>query len=149
MTKKEMFEQAKEILAKYNVSGKASEAILELLEPKKGGQTVDIESIVKRDDLGNIVEIKCSLSGVWLPATEEFFYGDKNSKLNGLTKHSRQAYKIKSDAAKVYKASKEAIMNDVLDGNLTPEDGKAQLEALSTEPDYSSVTATLPEPEAE
>lgn len=146
MTKKEMFEQAKEILAKYNVSGKASDAILELLEPKKGGQTVNIESIVKRDSEGNIVELKCSLSGVWLPATEEFFYGDKNSKVNGLTKHSRQAYKIKSDAAKIYKASKEAIMDDVLEGNLTPVDGKTQLEKLSTEPDYSSVSPVLTEP---
>ena len=149
MTKKAIFEEAQSILEKHKIKGEAKDAILELLEPKKGGQAIDLESIVKRDASGDIVEVKCKLSGVFLPATEDFFYADKGSKIvtaDGFecSRTSKQAKALKREASKIYKASKDAIMSDVLEGKITPEDGKEALADISPEPDYSLVSADLP-----
>ena len=35
--------------------------------------------------------------------------------------------------------SKEAITNDLLDGNITPEDARAALAEINQEPDYSAI----------
>lgn len=145
MTKAELFNQAMAICEKHNAEQELVEALSELLEPKKGGIRTDIEDIVRRDEDGNIVELQCRVSGVWLPANLEYFTPDKNSKIvnaegEKLYTISRQAQKIKADTLRVFRASKEAITNDVLDGIISPEDAKAQIEALSAEPDYSSVS---------
>lgn len=146
MTKAEMFKQAMEACEKFKASKELKDKLAELLEPKKGGKTVDIEEIVHRDEDGNVTEIQCRASGVWLPATVEYFLADKNSKIvNAEGAHlypvSRQAQKLKTEAKKAYKASKDAITDDVLNGVIAPEDAKAALAELSDEPDYSSVTA--------
>ena len=145
MTKAEMFKQAMAICEKFNASEELKTELASLLEPKKGGKTVNIEDIVHRDEDGNIVELQCRASGVWLPANLEYFTGDKNSKIvnaegEKLYTISRQAQKLKSDAKKAYKASKDAITDDVLNGVIAPEDAKAALAELSDEPDYSSVS---------
>lgn len=115
------------------------------LEPKAGGASVNIEEVTKSKD-GKIVEIQCSVSGVFLPATPEFFYEDKSGKgINGLKRLSRQAESIRKAYIKTRGASEKAIMVDVLDGKITPEAGKARLEkAKAIKPDYSKVTAELP-----
>lgn len=150
MTKKEVFAKAMELCEAHGAPEAVTNGLKDLLEPKKGGAVVDIESIVRRDAEGQIVEVECQASKVWLPANLLNFTPAKGSKVvnaegEELYKISRAAQKIKADAAKVFKASKEAIMNDVLDGNLAPEEGKAQVEALSAEPDYSGVVAVYPE----
>lgn len=144
MTKKELFNRAIEICEANEASEALVAGLTELLKPKTGGQTINIEEIVNRDEEGNIVELKCRLSGVFLPANLEYFTPDKNSKIvnaegEALYTISRQAQKIKSDANKTLRASKDAITNDVLNGVISPEDARAQLDELSAEPDYSSV----------
>ena len=141
---------------KHNVKTKVKEGlegILEIhLKPKASGASVNIDEVTRKDDEGNIVEIMCSVSGVFLPATKEFFYEDKQGKgINGLKRLSRQAESIRKQHIKTLNATEKAIMADVFDGVLTPEEGKAKLEEVkATKPDYSTVTAELPaETEAE
>jgi len=72
------------------------------LEPKAGGATVNLDEVTRKDKDGNIVEIQCSVSGAWLPATKEFFYEDKAGKgINGLKRLSRQAESIRKHFIKV------------------------------------------------
>lgn len=150
MTKQEMFDKAKEILAKHGVNeGTALYAdVTALLEPKKGGASIDIDSIVRRDAEGNIVELQCRLSGKWLPANSANFFIDKGSKIvnaagEELYTLSRQAQKIRADFAKALKASQDAIRDDVLNEVITPAEGKAKIAELPTEPDYSVVEAIV------
>lgn len=148
-SKSDIFISALAILAKYNVpeTKPLYVELKELLEPKKGGNAVDINEIAKLNETGQVLEIKCSLSGVWLPATTENFYNEKDSKLVnvdgiGLSRHSREGYKVKSDFAKTIKASKDAITADVMNEVITPAEGKERMAALPTEPDYSMVGKT-------
>ena len=154
MTKKEMFAQAMELCTKHAAPKGLVEGLTELLEPKKGGQAIDIESIVKRDGNGNIVELQCQASKVWLPANLLNFTKENGSKVvnaagEELYKISRQAQKIKSEAAKAFKASKEAITNDVLDGAIPAAEGKKKIDALSSEPKYSDIKPIIAAPVAE
>lgn len=143
-SKLELSTQAREILEKHGIGEQKTlfVEIMALLAPKKGGATLDLSEITKVDADGKVVEIKCSLSGVWLPANTDNFYPEKDSKIvnaegETLSRHSRAAYKIKSDFIKTIKASKDAITKDVMDEVITPAEGKAQVAALPTEPDYS------------
>jgi len=159
-TKKEIFETvSKEVGAvctKFNVPANVKaelESIIEAnLAPKAGGATVNVDEVTKKDANGKVTQILCSVSGKWLPATKEFFYEDKVGKGiadTGLKRLSRQAESIRKQYIKTLTATEKAIMADVLDGKMTPEQGKAKLEkAKATKPDYSSVTAT-PAKEAE
>jgi len=151
-TKKEIFSTVSGAVAKLcetnKINSKFQEAlqaiIADNLAPKAGGATVNIEDVTKSKD-GKITEIQCSVSGVFLPATADFFYEDKAGKgINGLKRLSRQAESIRKSHIKVLAATEKAIMADVLDGAMTPEAGKAKLEkAKAVKPDYSGVTATL------
>ena len=149
-SKKEILATAEAILAKHGVDASTDlyKEGIELWEPKKGGQTLDITEFTKTNAEGLVTEIQCRLSGVWLPATTEFFPADKNAKFETesgeLVYHtSKQALKIKSDFAKAVKASKEAISNDVLNEEMTAAEGREAIENLPTEPDYSVVTSEV------
>lgn len=140
------------VCAENAVKQKVQDAIIAILDtnlaPKSGGAQIDVESVVTRDSEGNVSEMVCAVSGVSLPANLDFFYEDKHGKgfaETGLRRLSRQAEGIRKVHAKTVGASEKAIMNDVMEAVLSPEDGKAKLEALkATKPDYSSVTAELP-----
>jgi len=143
-TKKEIFNQAMALCKEHKAPEALVKALTAILEPKKGGQVVDIESIVKRDAKGEIAQIKCRLSGKFLPANSDNFFTDKNSKLNGLYPVSKAADKIRKAAIQAFKASKEAITMDVLDGKIAPAEGKAKLAELQKSVDnidYSAVTS--------
>ena len=149
-TKAEIFKAVTEEVASlcegYGVPKKFVEklnAVLETnLKPKSGGMSVNIDEVTKKDENGNITHIQCSVSGAWLPATKEYFYEDKASKgINGLKRISRKAEAIRKQHIKKLTATERAIMADVLDGTISPEEGKEKLEAAKAEkPDYSSVT---------
>jgi len=110
------------------------------LAPKTGGATIKIEDVYNEED----DTLLCSVSGVWLPATEEYFYAEKaeGKGIKGLKRVSKQAESIRKAAVKVLNATEKAIMADVLGGEMSPEDGKEALEAAkAVKPDYSSVSA--------
>jgi len=152
-TKKEILEAttsaAMALCDTHNVSDDFRNGLTAILNdnlaPKSSGAKVNVDEVTHKDAEGNITEIQCSVSGVWLPATVEYFYEDKKGEGlagTGLKRLSRQAEAIRKQHIKVISATERAIMADVLDGALTPEDGKARLEeAKAQKPDYSSVAA--------
>ena len=145
MTKTEVHKQALAILKTHKAPEGLVKAMDTLLVPKKAGQAVDIETIVKRDGDGTIVQLKCRLSGKFLPADTNNFPPYKgNEKLNNLWPVSRIADKLKKDAAKMFAASKAAITQDVLDEVIKPSVAKTKLNELQKAAetvDYSSVKA--------
>lgn len=153
-SKKEIFASAIEICNTHKVPAAFVAALTELLEPKSGGASVDLSTVTKM--VGDkVTEIMCSLSGVWLPATSEFFYDDKSGKgiigTDGATlkRVSKQGETIRKQYTKSLAASEKGIMTDVLNGDIKPEEGKAKLEKIkAVKPDYSKVTKVLPVEEA-
>ena len=100
MTKTEKWLAAQEIFTANKIDGAVVSAMAELFEPKAGGARIDIEEVVTRDEDGNIVEMVCSLSGVSLPATTDFFYIDKSGDGiggTGLKRLSMQAEKARKE----------------------------------------------------
>lgn len=148
-SKKEIFASAIEICTKHKVAAAFIADLTVLLEPKAGGSSVDLSTVTKVNKDGQVTMIECSVAGVYLPATSEFFYDDKSGKgIKGtdgsmLKRVSKQGEAVRKQNSKILAATEKAIMTDVLDGNLKPEEGKAKLEAAKAiKPDYSSVTAT-------
>lgn len=161
-SKREIFEAvsaaALELCEKHQVANNVREGLQSIfdehLAPKSSGASVNLDEVTRKDEDGNIVEIQCAVSGAWLPASLDYFYEDKTGKgpvgTDGvaLRRLSRQAEQIRKQAAKTLAATEKAIMADVLDGVMTPEEGKAKLEeAKAVKPDYSSVSADIEEDE--
>ena len=147
-TKKEIFAAAIALCTQHEASDKLIEGLTDLLEPKSGGATVVVEDVYNEEE----GLLQCSVSGVWLPATLDFFYEDKSGKspFNGLRRLSRQAESVRKTFIKVNKTSEQAIMNDVLDEVITQAEGKEKIAAIKAlTPDYSSVTDVLPSDEDE
>lgn len=141
MTKKEIFAHAKAVFEKYKLPEGAVKELVALLEPKSGGPIIDIDAVTHKDKNGKIIEIQCSTCGTFLPATEEYFYTDKNGKgVAGFKRNSRQADKIKKAFEKRIETSKAAVLSDMIAGVITPAKGKELVEKYDAEePDYSSV----------
>ena len=136
-TKKEIYASAMELCETHGASDELVSGLTDLLAPKTGGATVNVEEVFDGKNL------QCSVSGVWLPATTEFFYEDKGGKspFNGLKRTSRLGEAARKAHNKAVSASCNAIMSDVLDGELSAEDGKIAIEAEKAKVvDYSSVT---------
>ncbi len=153
MTKLEQFNIVLDTLKKHNASQKLTDALSELLKPGKGGQRVNLEEITKVDESGAITELQCRLSGVWLPANELNFYPEADSKIVangiGLSRTSRQAKKIVNDFNAMKKATKNAIVADLLEGAIDKDKANELIANIPTEADYSTVTPTVEvEPEA-
>ena len=132
MTKTQIFEAVMAVCAEYKVPKEFKAELETLLAPKNSGRFVNIDEIT---------EIMCSISGVFLPATAEYFYEARDGKgINGLTRISKQADAIRKAHLKAVVASSKAITDDVLDGKITPAEGKKQLEKIKAQtPDYSKV----------
>lgn len=153
-SKKEIFASAMDICKQHKVPAAFVADLTTLLEPKSGGASVDLSTVTKTNDKGDVTEIQCSVSGVWLPATGDFFYNDAAGKgIKGtdgamLKRVSKQGEAIRKQHTKSIAATEKAIMTDVLNGDLKPEEGKAKLEkAKAVKPNYSKVTRELPKQE--
>lgn len=133
----------------FGAKPKLVEELTAILKPKTAGASVNLDEVTRKDENGNVTHIMCSVSGVFLPATKDFFYEDKDGKgINGLKRLSRQAEGIRKVHLRTVQVSEKAIVSDILDGVITNEDGKAKIEALrNSKPDFSSVTDVLPDAE--
>lgn len=156
MKKSEVFERVLAICEAYNLPAKVVAQLKELLEPKNAGRSFNWDDIVRKDENGNVVEMQCSLSGVWLPADSLHFYASRDGKgvvgTDGvlLQKVSKQGENARKAYQKAYNASKNALMDDVLNGVISNEEAKAKLEELNASgPDYSVVKHLTGEAEAE
>lgn len=112
-----------------------------------GARSVNIEDVVKRDSDGEITEILCNVSGVWLPASVEYFYEDLSGKSKivvdgvALKRLSRQAEGVRKKFIAQQAKASQAITTKVLNGEISAEEGKRQLAELPEKPDFSEVRA--------
>ncbi len=153
-SKAEILNTVTEILTAGAVDDAIIMSVAEVLRPKAGGKVIDLSEVTQLDELGELENILCSISGVWLPATEEYFYADKAAKegngLNSLKRISKQGESIKKAFTKAMRASEKGIMADFTSGDLDPEEAKQMLAELATQsPDYSSVGLIVEETETE
>jgi len=156
MAKKiDIFNSAIALCKEHKASEKLVAGLTDLLAPKTAGQHVDLEKVTKKDNSGKIVEIQCQVSGKFLPATVAFFYeetkegkGIKGTDGVALRRLSRQAESIRKEFNRKVTASKNAITDDVMAGKIKLEEGNALIAKLAKAPDFSSVSAKLPEPKA-
>lgn len=112
---------------------------------KGGGSKVDVTEIANFDENGTVTHIQCSLSGNWLPVfddegNENFYTDSKSDKLGGFKRLSKAGESIRQKHAKAFKATKDAVLADMLnpDVNMTQEEANEKIEAAKAV-DYSSV----------
>ena len=136
MTKKELFEAVQEVCTKHEIDGEARQELEALVKPKKGGAKVDLADITLTDEDGNITHILDSVFSVYLPVFNEDgepnFYEKPDTEL-GWSRYSRAAEKVRKDATKVFKATEKAVLKDLIDGEITGDEAKEQLEAAKVE----------------
>lgn len=112
-----------------------------------GARSVNIDDVVKKDSNGNITEILCNVSNVWLPASVEYFYEDLSGKSKivvdgvALKRLSRQAEGIRKKFISQQAKASQAITTKVLNGEISAEEGKRLLAELPEKPDFSEVRA--------
>jgi len=148
-SKADIFKSALEICTKYKASKELVSDLTELLEPRNGGAVVDWDEVLKKDGNGDVIEMLCSVSDVWLPATAEFFYTDTQGKgapgTDKLKRLSKQGELIRRNFGKAINATEKAVMSDVLGGKMKPEAGKKIIDdARAGKPDYTKVSKVLP-----
>lgn len=133
-----------------DIIAEVQKAIDASLKPGQfGAVRVNLDEITKKDSDGNITEIKCSLSGAWLPADTEYFYEDLSGKSKlvnadgvALKRWSKQAEAIKKKFAKEQAKKSQEISAKVLKKEISIDEGNALFAELAEEkPDYSVVRA--------
>jgi len=157
-SKKELFALvlagAEEIGNSFKFSKDAKSALTAMvtkyLEPKKGGGKLDLSEVTRVDEEGNLSEIQCSKSGVWLPANAINFYEDKSgtgtligTDGSALKRESIEGLRVFREHKRAVKASKEAILADLASGEV--EDISALqselMELNNSTPDFSVIVA--------
>lgn len=152
MKKADIFAKAMSLCTEHKASDKLVAGLTDLLKPKTAGQHVDLDTVTKKDSNGKVVELQCSVSGKFLPATTEFFYEEKaeGKGIKGidgvaLRRLSRQAESIRKDFTRAKVASQNAITADVLAKKISVDEGARKIEALNaSKPDFSKVSKVLP-----
>ena len=120
MTKKELHTEIVALL-----TGKVDEETLakvdELLKPKVGGGKSTPEDYTVFDEDGNAVFIFCNVHKKWEPVVDDegnlLFKEDPKAK-NGFRRYCIEGDKQWNAAAKAFKASKEAITQDLLNDEI-------------------------------
>ncbi len=153
LTKKELFIAVSELVKKYGIEEEPAKKLLALVEPKKGGAKLDINDIACFDEDGTATHIYDSILKLWVPVFDETgepnFYEKPDTEL-GWSRFSRVAEKARKTAEKTYKATKDAILNDLLEGAIDQDEAKAAMEAADNArhdyelPEDFSATAERP-----
>lgn len=150
-SKKSILEDVVGILTANGVaeSTKLYKELVEVLEPKKGGASVNVEDVFVANAKDGKAYLLCSVSGLWLEATVDNFYedlGNENNKFGGLKRLSRAAEAARKKAAGAKKATEKAVMDDLLAGNVTADVAK-EIIANVAGPDYSTIEGLSTKPE--
>lgn len=143
-SKAELFNACSKALQELGVDDEVVEIVAKYYKPKSG-RSVDLESVVKRDNNGNITHLMCNVSGKFLPATLEYFYEDKAGKgieVDGvsLKRLSKQAEGVrKKHIAKQQKVINE-LTNKMLKKEISVDEGNQLIaEARALKPDFSLI----------
>lgn len=120
--------------------------VAKYMEPKASGfgKTANLDEITKRDANGKITEILCSISGKWLPATDEFFYKETKGAGIGDTGF-RRGSKPGEATLKAFKRDiakkQQELISKAASGTIKNEELQKQLKALAdAKVDFSGVT---------
>lgn len=107
------------------------------LKPGVFGAKVDLDEVVKRDGTGQIVEIQCSLSKRWFPASIKNFYEDRrSSRIIGvegtpLRRLSRAAEGLRKQQVSQLSRAKNEVQKALINGDITGEEAQERLKKLS------------------
>ncbi|HED5116027.1 TPA: hypothetical protein R4958_001429 [Campylobacter jejuni] len=138
----EVMEGLNEVFSEHAIDNEAKVAVLSVVDNVLKPKTLRSSSettIV--DENGDVVAILDIHSKFYLPATEEFFYTDRQGKgINGLKRIS----KIGEHISKKHKAAKDkeiaSISAKVLSGELDREVANAKIEEIKAQkPDFSEM----------
>lgn len=129
MTKKELFEAVQKLNEGFKLPAEYVEALTEMLKPGTGGGK-DVNDYTVFDSDGAVAYIFCNMHQKWEPVADEegelLFKEDTKSK-NGFQRDCLEGIKAFKEISKASKASKDAIMEDLLEGNISSEEAKAAL----------------------
>ena len=147
MSKIETFNKVVEILDAHNANKNLRAALISLLEPKKGGSSINVEDVYVAKAQDGKAYLQCSVSGKWMEATAENFYEDaaETNKFGGLKRLSRAAESARKRAIATKKATEKAVMTDLLAGVITKEQAQTTLDAV-VGADFSTVPGSEVKP---
>jgi hypothetical protein len=136
MTKVELYEAVERILSEdAGVSEATKNAVLGLIKPKVAGAK-SVESYTVFDKDGRPAYIFCNIHKRWEPVAYEdeegnivkVFDEDPKAK-NGYKRCCVEGDKAWKAATKALRNTEKAVLEDVLEGRITSEQGKALIEA--------------------
>lgn len=129
MTKKKLNEAVLALCDKYKAPKELRAALNGLTEPKAGGSS-DVNDYTVFDKDGKPAFIFCTYHKKWEPLKDKegkfLFKVDEKSK-NGFRRYCDEGDLSWRASAKAYKASKTAIMDDLLEGKLSGPEAKKEL----------------------
>lgn len=141
MTKAKLHETVLGLCATHNATEELTAALSELTKPKVGGSS-DVSDYTVFDG-EDVTYIYCAYHKKWEPVTVEYEDGEivplfkaSTKSKNGFDRSCIQGDKQWKEQAKVYKASKDAVMTDLLDEKITSGEAKetiADLDAARAE----------------
>lgn len=121
MTKKETNEQVVALCTEHGASDELTAALNELTKPKVGGGSSDVNDYTVFDADGNVTHVFCTYHKKWEPIEDEdgeaiFKTNDKVK--NGFDRECMDATASWRNESKVFKATKDGAIQDLLDGNI-------------------------------
>ena len=131
LSKKELYAEVQNICDTFGIEGEAREKLVALVEPKRAGIKFDIDEIACKDENDVVTYILDSVFQKWIPIYDDEgepnFYEKPDTEL-GWSRFSRAAEKARKTAEKTYKATKDAVLTDLLNDRSTQEEAKAIME---------------------
>ena len=132
MTKRELFDAITALNTKYELPEEYEATLIAMVKPGTGGGK-DVSDYTVFNEDGEPEFIFCNLHKKWEPVFnadgEPLFKEDAKSK-NGYQRDCIEGVVSFKELNKQIKASEKAIIADVLDGNVTPEEGKEAIANL-------------------
>lgn len=103
--------------------------VIELCAAKSAG---GVATASHKDDQGNLVAIRCSYYGKWMPVSHVEF-GAKAGSTTGLNSMCKEGANNFSKAQRTFKAAKEALLNEVIAHTVQPDEVAGRLETLEAQ----------------
>jgi len=132
MNKKELHAEVEAICTRHAINDEAKAELLKLVQPKKGGARIDIAEIAVFDENGVVAFILDSYIDKWVPLHDaegnENFYAQEDKEL-GWSRFSRTAEKARKDSVKKFKATKDAVLTDVMSEAISQAEARELMEA--------------------
>jgi len=127
MTKKELNEQVITLCTQHEASEELTAALNELTKPKVGGGSADVNDYTVFDTDGNVTHVYCTYHKQWEPVADEageMLFKTNDKVKNGFDRECTEATASWRAESKVFKATKDGAIQDLLDGNISNDEAK-------------------------